>query len=50
MLYTMINRNSNRCLIQDFITKGQEKNGYFKNTFIDTMNFLEEIQVFCFIK
>lgn len=45
-LYSNLNKNvSQRCLIEDFLTKGQDKNGYFKNTFIDTMNFLEEIQV-----
>ncbi|OTF76401.1 protein kinase-like protein, partial [Euroglyphus maynei] len=45
-LYSNLNKNiSQRCLIEDFLTKGQDKNGYFKNTFIDTMIFLEEIQI-----
>lgn len=43
----LINNNyRSRCSIQDFIKKGSENNGYFKNVFIETMIFLEEIQVF----
>ncbi|KAI7690161.1 hypothetical protein SSS_04948 [Sarcoptes scabiei] len=44
-LYQGLCRQSSRYLIQDFISKGQEKDGYFRNNFIDTMNFLEEIQI-----
>ena len=46
-LYSNLNKTSSqRCLIEDFLSNGQDKNGYFKNPFIDTLNFLEEIQVF----
>ncbi|XP_027197212.2 N-terminal kinase-like protein yata [Dermatophagoides pteronyssinus] len=45
-LYSNLNKTSSqRCLIEDFLSNGQDKNGYFKNPFIDTLNFLEEIQI-----
>lgn len=34
-----------RSSIQDFVTKAQQPNGYFKNVFIESMVFLEEIQI-----
>lgn len=34
-----------RISIQDFVTKAQQPNGYFKNVFIESMVFLEEIQI-----
>jgi len=46
-LYTaLVNPNyRSRCSVQDFISKAQQNNGYFKNVFIESMVFLEEIQV-----
>jgi len=39
------NNANNRLSPSDFITKCRSGNGFFKNSFIDAMLFLEEIQV-----